>query len=275
MQYARSGRLILWPAIVLTTLASATHLGLNLQNGAIIALCLSLASTFGFVLNDLHDIETDRVNGARRLQSTQKSERKQLRILNKAVAFFSLLLSTAVDARLFFGMVCILLALVAYTFWARKILWVANILCCLVSASPLWLPILVSAQHSSFIILWTATAFAILFAREIAFDARDLAGDAASHRKTVATKYGRKAALKTAASCYMMALALPAIHLLSHAGAEYPLIYSLATLSLMALSLIAVRELVSISRARKAGFAIFVSTTRAVMILTALAVFVY
>lgn len=205
----KSARLILWPAIFLNTFLIATLL----SPAVVSALCLSLAlcftSAFGFLINDLFDRGVDKINNAGRLENASADTIRAVQWASIAAAIVSLSCAALVSASAFFSVVGITAGLIAYTYVLRRRLFLANASAAILASSPLWLPFIAfGAIPHSFQLAVLTVSLLILFGREIASDAKDIRGDAATGRNTIATVFGATAAFKMAVTLDLIGCAL-------------------------------------------------------------------
>ncbi len=192
----QSARIILWVPILVNASLISYFLTFSYVESLLLSLSLCCVSAYGFLINDLKDIEVDRENRAGRLENASLNVVKTAKYLAFVFAVSAIGLCLLLDLRAVVAMGCILLGLMLYTYVARPRLVIATLLAAILGGSPLWLPNLVFAVQpsaSQWIIIFLATIF--LLGREIIFDAQDFRGDLREKRRTFATVFSRKFAI--------------------------------------------------------------------------------
>ena len=264
-----SARPVLWPSIVLSSIASVHHLGGSVQTGALLGIVLLLAASYGFIINDIEDREIDSLNGIDRLQSLGNSDSGRMARLARLIAVVSCGLAYMVSPLTLLVETFIVYLLWVYTKKARKIFLVANILCCFVSSSPIWMPMLILNRFSTCLLFWLFTAFLLMLSREIVFDASDALGDAAGGRKTIATRCGPQLAVDIAKLIHSGALISAVVALTS--GLQFTQrsgVYAAVGIILIGFLALAWRELVLLSSKHPVTDKKYVILTRIAMILS-------
>ncbi len=221
-QVFRSSRPFMWLPVFANTFLVSQRLQDDLVKNGLMAISLCLASSFGFVLNDLVDIEEDRANGKQRLQDLTHKQRQQAMAVAGAQCVFSLCLAVAAGTVAMLSMLAVIFGLILYSTHVRKTILAANLLAAALCASPLWISMLVHSGYDDTCLLWMlAISILVFLGREVAFDAADIAGDSIGGRATIATVFGQRKAvicsLGLQAAVLIICLALlPAIA--SHSG---------------------------------------------------------
>jgi 4-hydroxybenzoate polyprenyltransferase len=178
-----------------------------MTDGILMSCVLCLLSSFGFLENDLYDIEVDRANAARRLE---RASPMALGVARR-VALSLLLVSAAVAVIL--GPKCAMIAaaiaggLHLYSARAKAVFLVGTSLASVLAASPLWVPIAASAgalPSPQMAVVVGCTMF--LFAREIMLDVKDADGDRRVGRRTLPLVVGVEGALRTSSRCSVVAV---------------------------------------------------------------------
>ncbi len=188
----RSGRLYLWPIIVANSTLMVVYDGGQAITGVLVGAGLCLLASFGFVLNDLVDRETDRVNEANRLENADRQTLVMASIVGGLCLFLGLGVLMAISARAAVAGVGVAAVLSAYSLFLRKVLLVSNLSAALVDSSPLWMPlVVVGAKADSFQAALIMAALIFFVGREILLDVKDLPGDLHGNRVTFATVFGR------------------------------------------------------------------------------------
>lgn len=205
----KSARLILWPAIFLNAFVISTLISGALVSNLFLSLALCFTAAFGFLINDLFDRSVDQINKSDRLENASPHTIRVAQWASIANALIGLSFSAAVSTAAFVSMVGIIVGLVAYTFVLRRRLFLANALAAILASSPLWIPFIAfGVVPTDFQVAVLTVSLVLLLGREIASDANDIRGDAATGRKTFATVFGAIGALKMAVSFELIGCAL-------------------------------------------------------------------
>lgn len=206
----RGGRFYFWPIIAANVLTMSLAVGGSPIRSLAFALVISSLASFGFLLNDLWDRDIDRVNTAGHFEN---SDVATLRLGVVAAGGF---LTAGLTLAFFLGTtevivaVGIAIALAMYTVVFRRLLFIPTIVAAVLSASPLWAPLVVWRGG---IDLWKSVFIAaivlILAAREVLMDVRDRLGDQTGQRDTFATVFGGRTAkfvavVLTVSSCLIL-----------------------------------------------------------------------
>jgi geranylgeranylglycerol-phosphate geranylgeranyltransferase len=177
-------------------LASAAPAAPPLQFAAIAAV-LFFASAGGFLINDYFDVEKDRISHPERALPSGRLPRRVA--LKAAVAAFGLALAAAIPlGPLALGLVGMNVALLAAYSRVLQISGIlGNLLTAYLGSSLALLGGLVGGRPER-LLPCMVFLFLMILAREIVFDVRDSAGDAAVGLQTLPTKWGAPFAFRTA-----------------------------------------------------------------------------
>jgi len=203
----RCSRLYLWPFVLANTVMMTICTGKSPMQGILLGTSLSLMSSFGFLINDLIDRKVDNLNGAKRMEAANKITISISFVSAISFLSLSLIMSSLISLKSLIWMSVIGLGLIAYSVFCRKVLLLATFTSATLSASPLWLPLLLwRNDENTFFINFSGLFFLLLIAREILLDSKDVKGDQQGGRHTIGTVFGEKISLITsivliAASC--------------------------------------------------------------------------
>lgn len=172
----------------------------------------------GYVINDIFDVDIDKINKPERQLVTTVFSEKEARIFYNVLTLIGLLAALASSIMIaktkFFTLFAILLLLVgvlySYSSTYKKKLVVGNLIVSLLVAFSVFLPWLFEMIYLSnnvlvlslsknimmeilpYVMIYTAFAFLTNFIREILKDAEDLKGDSVTHCRTIPIVYGTK-----------------------------------------------------------------------------------
>ena len=160
------------------------------------ALSLSLAASFGFLINDFEDVPVDRVNRANRLENAGKNELRFIRqcSIGFLLAAFGSAALLGIKGSIAVGLISA--GLTVYTFCVRQKLILATLLAAILSSTPLWVPNVVFGSLPSPLQMGVVVlSLILLVGREVIFDAEDIQGDSYGQRRTLATTFSRSFAV--------------------------------------------------------------------------------
>lgn len=172
----------------------------------------------GYVINDIFDVDIDKINKPERQLVTTVFSEKEARIFYNVLTLIGLLAALAssiiIAKTKFFTLFAILLLLVgvlySYSSTYKKKLVVGNLIVSLLVAFSVFLPWLFEMIYLSnnvlvlslsknimmeilpYVMIYTVFAFLTNFIREILKDAEDLKGDSVTHCRTIPIVYGIK-----------------------------------------------------------------------------------
>lgn len=172
----------------------------------------------GYVINDIFDVDIDKINKPERQLVTTVFSEKEARIFYNVLTLIGLLAALAssiiIAKTKFFTLFAILLLLVgvlySYSSTYKKKLVVGNLIVSLLVAFSVFLPWLFEMIYLSnnvlvlslsknimmeilpYVMIYTVFAFLMNFIREILKDAEDLKGDSVTHCRTIPIVYGIK-----------------------------------------------------------------------------------
>ena len=194
---------------------TAWHHGQPVNVAAMLGAALStlLISSGGFIINDILDVDIDRVNRPDRPLAAGKVSLDTARALYVIISGIGLALAWAINAGTGLLAVITTLALFAYSYRFTRRLLIGHLTIAALGA--LLFPFGgIAAGHilpTLYSVLFTFSAF---FAREVLKTVPDYAGDKANGVDNVATRYGAKAALRLGQIALLLtAVALPVVRL--------------------------------------------------------------
>jgi len=205
----RSARLVLALPIFINVWILTFLLLHSWRDGFLLGTALSCISAFGFLINDLWDLRADRENKSGRLESAPPIVLVIAATLAASFLIAGLSGGILLGTRGFTGLLAISIGLIAYTYWIRPKLILANLLAAVLASSPVWLPNVVFNQPPNLAqSVLISVAAIMLFGREIVFDVVDEAGDAKVKRRTLPILLGKKVAIRFAAIWQLSGCAL-------------------------------------------------------------------
>ncbi len=188
------------PANFLITFIAVIISGLLVSNNVepkllYAALSLSFACAAGNVINDIFDIEIDKINKPGRILPSKRLSMKQAYFIYSSFLIISLLLSIKNGIYSVTFLIIINLILFFYSKSLKRIILVGNITVALLTSSALLYGALVYGNIAKGLIP-AAFAFLINFIREIIKDVEDISGDRKLNIITFPQRYGFERSLK-------------------------------------------------------------------------------
>ncbi|WP_208889206.1 geranylgeranylglycerol-phosphate geranylgeranyltransferase [Polaribacter sejongensis] len=206
------------------TLIHTTYLGITLTHYQFIIFAFSILciTAGGYIINDIFDIETDKINKPLKVIIEKSISKKKAWILYYSSSILGLFLGiyisfTTGNSLYSFFFIGTILALFLYSKYLKKTLFIGNLLVSVLLGLVLFITILFNepkAHNSNLleVISNTATSFRLLFImityiifsvltniiREIIKDIEDINGDLKIKAKTLPILFGRKRASKVA-----------------------------------------------------------------------------
>jgi len=160
------------------------------------ALIVAIVVALGNVVNDLSDVELDRIAKPLRPLPSEAVGLRSARVLTAALAVTVLVLSAGLQGPLMvFGLLCAVLGVV-YSLGLKSTVLVGNVVVAALSAATLPFGGLVVGRIQRATVWATAMVFLFVLAREILKDVADHDGDLVMEIRTVSTVLGRAAALR-------------------------------------------------------------------------------
>lgn len=195
----RSARVVLWLPIIANVSLLTISLRRSIWEALILGISLSCIAAYGFLINDLQDLQGDKSNKAGRLDSASNDVLSDVKYSAILFLISGITLTAILQPRSVFALLVIAGGLTAYTFWIRPKLCIANLLAALLASSPLWLPNIVFLQPPGATQIAVLTiAVVMLVGREILFDVADRFGDAKMNRRTLPMFLGDQIAQRIA-----------------------------------------------------------------------------
>jgi len=206
------------------------HLG-DMQFAAFYALPILTACMNGFAINDISDIEADKINHPERpLPSNAISELSAVIFYYCLLAFTLLIIKIVIEAQFVYGYLAFLLGLMNYNYVIRHTPKFKNIYIALVGTTPfiiLWQLIEGFAAKAPVIV----ALFFFILGREILMDVHDAKGD----KDTLAKWLGLDKALILAFGCQIAGVAillLSADSIMHYTAISFLFIFQMLTISL-------------------------------------------
>jgi len=187
------------------------------------AISASLVTAGGNAINDLFDVDIDKINRPRRPLASGKITARQAKIFYFVVTIIGVAVSALINVYSFLIAVLAAFSVFMYSFKLKKSVFIGNLIVALVTGLTF---IYAGTSVNNLRDVYPAAMFAFLtnLIREIVKDAEDVKGDGQIGVKTIATRYG------TTASAYI-SITLTAILLFMVWGA-----YDLRVLSIQFLT---------------------------------------
>lgn len=209
-----SVRLYFYPIITANMLAMTIVIGGNLVQAALFSFVISLLASFGFLINDLWDIDIDKVNKPGHFENSSAHIIKIAIVSCIGFLVTGLVLAYFIGKLEFILSVGIASGLIAYTVLLRRFLFAPNMVAAILASSPLWIPLVLWSKNfdaSKFTFVGAVIAFVL--AREIIMDTRDTVGDIAGGRDTFATVFSTRigkfiGVILTVSACIPFVLAI-------------------------------------------------------------------
>lgn len=191
LKLVKSARVYLWPLITANVLAVSWAVDGLHPDAIFLGVALCLLASFGFVLNDIFDRSVDHKNQAGRLEAAPPELLRLAKGAAVGLVSLGLLVSSLVGLQALGFALVVAVGLTLYTVYMRSWLVVSTALAACLSMSPLVGPvILFGASFRAFHLYVLAAAWLVLFGREVLLDVKDVAGDQAGGRATLATTMG-------------------------------------------------------------------------------------
>lgn len=186
-------RLYFYPIITANMIAMTLVVGGDIVRALLFSIVISFLASFGFLINDLWDIEIDKINKAGHFENSDSGVIKTAIVSCAAFLVAGLILAYFIGKLEFMIAGTIAFGLMAYTVLLRRILFAPNIVAAILSSSPLWIPLVFwSKTFDKPKIMFVGAIVAFILAREIIMDTRDTVGDIAGGRDTFATLFSPK-----------------------------------------------------------------------------------
>lgn len=159
----------------------------------LVLLATMMAAAGGYVINDYHDIKTDRVNKPNRVIIGQQISRRQGMALHLSLSGIAILLGWSVNLKIGFAVLCCCLVLWAYAITFKKQFLSGNLIVASLSAFTLLILQFSGIQlHRDLLWMYAGIAFLISLIREIIKDMEDVEGDRLDQCKTLPLVWGIK-----------------------------------------------------------------------------------
>jgi geranylgeranylglycerol-phosphate geranylgeranyltransferase len=162
------------------------------------ALVVGLIVAYGFVLNDYHDVELDRLAKPDRPVPSGRVSRRD------AAIFAVLLAAAALSLAALLGVVFVVVAMgticlsTAYSFWLKRTLLLGNLAMAALDATIIVYGALAVGRLPAAVWIVSWLMFVYIVAQEIMYTVDDQVGDALGAERTTANRLGRAGALRLA-----------------------------------------------------------------------------
>ncbi len=247
------------------TISAWTH-ALPFDYGVMLvaALATALVSSGGFVINDILDIEIDRVNRPDRPLAAGSVSLSTAWTLYAGCTVGGVLLGFMVKPVAGLVALLIALALFLYSYTLKKRFLVGHLTIATMGAA--LLPFGAVAAGEVMPVLYSALfVFPAFFAREVLKTVPDYAGDKAAGVDNIATRYGPQVALRVAqVALLLVALALPLVRLLWPLNSAY-LVMVLAVIWPATAYVLLTATVENVKRASQLAKMLFLLTTLALL----------
>lgn len=190
-QLNRFARLYFYPVVAANLAAMTLAVGGEITKALIFSLSISFLASFGFLINDLCDVEIDKRNKAGHFEDSAKSTLHLAVISSGAFLLAGLGVAYSIGPSEFMLSILIAAGLFAYTVLLRRVLLVPNLLAGALATSPIWIPIAIwSETYKPEQLVFAFGVVALIVSREILMDVRDVKGDIEGGRGTISTLFG-------------------------------------------------------------------------------------
>lgn len=188
-----SARLYFYPIIIANMLSMTIVIGGNPVRALLFSLVISFLASFGFLINDLWDINIDKINKPGHFEDSSPGFINVAKVSCVGFLVAGLILSYFIGALEFFLAAGIAAGLAAYTVLLRRLLFVPNVLAAVLASSPLWIPLIFwSKDYDGPKLMFVGAVIIFILAREIIMDTRDTVGDIIGDRDTFATVFNTR-----------------------------------------------------------------------------------
>lgn len=188
--------------------AALTTGGLSYYNPAMAGLCAFLVCASGNIVNDLLDVEIDRINRPNRVLVKGTVSIRLAWILAFILNLLAIANAAILGIAVAVAVVLAIVLLTIYNFKSKKIPLLGNVVIATLGGMTFLTGGLAVSSHSAFIlpgpIIPACFAFLFHLVREIVKDAEDIVGDQALGIQTLPQLMGVKKALALAAAFYLM-----------------------------------------------------------------------
>lgn len=159
----------------------------------LVLLATLMAAAGGYVINDYHDIKTDRVNKPGRVIVGRQISRRKAMATHITLSGIAILLGLSVNMKIGFAVLCCCLILWAYAITFKKQFLTGNLVVAALSAFTLLIiPLSGISLHAPLLWMYAGIAFWISLIREIIKDMEDVEGDRLDHGRTLPIVWGMK-----------------------------------------------------------------------------------
>lgn len=215
------------------TLTSSPSASIDITTIIAAALAMALLAMFGFVVNDIFDVEKDRQAGVDRPIARRELTIRSASIFAMCLAIVSI--GTAVRVGAPEIVVVGLCSLFLYTPLAHRAPTFKGIYTAAVCLLPVWYALKIGHLKVGLTVLLAMAIF--VFGREMMLDAKDIVGDSSWGLKTIAARIGSHAALRWAAILMVLGSILAAVSAPNVLGRLLATISAVVTISILALPL--------------------------------------
>lgn len=185
--------LIIIAAVYLGFAISKNSFSLNILDLVMFA-PIVLSAAAGYCLNDLTDLEEDRINRPGRILVRNLISKRSCVIFSIVILSVSIILS-ALHVRFFIVNSSIITAIIFYNIYLKKTPFAGNLLTSILSAFPvLWGGLISGSVKTEILSLFFLAVFLHL-PREILKDIEDLRGDKSAKKNTTAVFFGERVSL--------------------------------------------------------------------------------
>ncbi len=174
----------------------------------------SLVSASSMILNDIVDVEIDRVNRLQRPLVTGEINKRQAMACFAAASLGGLLAALLLGPAPFMVALLVWLLGVFYDIRGKRSGFPGNVMVALATSAPFPFAMAVARCLCREVLVFWAIVFLTVLAREVAKDIADIEGDRAAGARTLPVIMGPRTAARVAAALYIVAVAMSPLPLL-------------------------------------------------------------
>ncbi len=179
---------------IFTVVQAQYHIAeIKLFAGAMLLICSILIAAAGYILNDIYDVETDKINKPDKVFIDNTFSRTKAWFVYGIMSLLGVVFGFLVSYQMGFIAVTVVMMLYFYSADLKKTVLKGNLLISFLSASVVFSSSqAVTDPNPMLLIFYTFFAFFVSFKRELIKDAEDIEGDEQTGAITFPVKFGFK-----------------------------------------------------------------------------------